>query len=497
MKKTWFATILSAVLLLSCSGIAANAPQGQSLPVYLNGVLLSDYAFEEHPSYYLLNLYLHLPFACIARQMGYTVTYDAATDTVTAVNGNDYFQFNLRSYTSTIIKQSQYYELPIHMHCQNGTLYLSSFSLENLLPLTIVSADDGIYLYDTAAMFQTVRPSFDPLYAALDRIPDWDAYQCEGSADLSLGGGSDFFGIQLNGGSQANVKIQKDTQQCLSTLSYTPNGILSLSRLSAFPDGLQDMMEALSAPIYMGAYQKGEDIAILTNNILPNYKLEYLLPPSSLIATQSFNVFDYWDSSQKRGWFQISDTYFPFASQLRLLQISDKEYWDIDYLLMWLISECLSNLGQFGYDTVMRYLHFCSALLQPPYLTISQDAGGAVQVSYAITPQQFESVLAAYAPSFQESQNIPLLYFAQPDILVNLRVSDTAFSIDAACNVDFAGFPKELLPRDLAVHFTGTMQLTGSCGTPQIQPPEIKTTAMLGQWAQEAYEQWVQDLQTN
>lgn len=192
MKKTWIAGLMAVVLLLSGGWVLAEDAVETYRPIYFNGVLLENaQALERLPTSYDDGDYLtwgqFLPYAAIAQKLGYTTTYDSATEVVTSVKGNNYYQFDLKNHTTYLLKNSS----PVYFYDiygeWNGTFYLSIGAMQRLLDIKVEWwTPDAVYVYDIDTLTQTVRPRFDAFYAWLEQIPNLDAYTCEGSETMRL-----------------------------------------------------------------------------------------------------------------------------------------------------------------------------------------------------------------------------------------------------------------------------------------------------------------------
>ncbi len=475
---------MAAVLLLSSGWVLAEDIVETYRPIYFNGVLLENaQALEKLPTSYDDGDYLtwgqFLPYAAIAQKLGYATTYDSATEVVTSVKGNNYYQFDLKNHTTYLLKNSA----PIYLYDTygewNGTLYLNQYDLWRLLDIEIEWWEpDAVYVYDIDTLTQTVRPRFDAFYAWLEQIPNLTAYTCEGSETLQLTAGTQRFGIQLNGGMDSNLRVERNGQEILATSNITPDGLINLFSLFDAYDSAQDARRFLSSPIAAGVYQNQDGIFVLTHSI-PNYQFKKLVPT---LQNQwySYNKLDALDDSYKRGWLQVPDNaHNVFPNRLRLLQLVNKDHWDVDYLLHSFISGVIYQYGDQGMDVVNRYIDFAAKLLSPPYLSASQSADGSAVLSYQINRDQYQALLTEYQINPTEDVFDSFLYYLRPDVQINLQFSDTAFQVTSASTVDMTNFPAEYLLDDVTVHAVLNAQISGTVGPANIRQPEVKTTAML------------------
>lgn len=482
---------MAVVLLLSGGWVLAEDAVETYRPIYFNGVLLENApALERLPTSYDDGDYLtwgqFLPYAAIAQKLGYTTTYDSATEVVTSVKGNNYYQFDLKNHTTYLLKNSS----PVYFYDiygeWNGTFYLSIGAMQRLLDIKVEWwTPDAVYVYDIDTLTQTVRPRFDAFYAWLEQIPNLDAYTCEGSETMQFTAGTKRFGIQLNGGMDSNLRIQRNGQEILATANVTPDGLINLFSLLNSP---QDAQHFISAPIAAGAYQNQDGIFVLTQSI-PDYQFKRLIP-SLQNQWYSYDKLVALDDSYKRGWLQVPDNAHDiFPVRLRLLQLANKNNWDVDYLLHSFVSGVVSEYGNQGMETVNRYIDFAAKLLSPPYLSASQSADGSVTMSYQITRAQYQALLTEYQITASEDVFDSYLYYLRPDVQINLQFSDTAFQVTSASTVDMTNFPAEYLLDDVTVHAVLNAQLSGTIGAVDIQRPEVKTTAMLEEAVQNFVEQ--------
>ncbi|MCI9625865.1 MAG: hypothetical protein HFI90_03685 [Clostridia bacterium] len=501
MKKTWIAGLMAAVLLLSGGWVLAEDIAETCRPIYFNGVLLENaQALEKLPTSYDDGDYLtwgqFLPYAAIAQKLGYTTTYDSATEVVTSVKGNNYYQFDLKNHTTYLLKNSA----PIYFYDQygewNGTFYLSLDAVRRLLDIQIDWwTPDAVYVYDIDTLTQTVRPRFDAFYAWLEQIPNLTAYTCEGSETLQLTAGTKRFGIQLNGGMDSNLRVERNGQEILATSNITPDGLINLFSLFD-ADSAQDARRFLSSPIAAGVYQNQDGTFVLTNK-MTRYQFADLIP-SLQNQWYLYDKLDNLDDSYKRGWLQVPDNaHNVFPNRLRLLQLVNKDHWDVDYLLHSFISNVIYQYGDQGMEAVNRYIDFAAKLLSPPYLSASQSADGSAVLSYQITRDQYQALLTEYQITASEDVFDSFLYYLRPDVQINLQFSDTAFQVTSASTVDMTNFPAEYLLDDVTVHAVLNAQISGTVGPADIRQPEVKTTAMLEEAVQKLLETEGDDIWTD
>lgn len=481
MKKRWIAGLMAVVLLLSSGWVLAEdiSTEETYLPIYFNGVLLENAQALELVTkpYYFWDRYL--PYAAIAEKLGYTTTYDAENDVVTSVNGNDYFQFDVRNNTTYFVKDSQQYYCHTEYLEWNGTLYISYYTLPYLLDnVKIYFNGDAYQLYDMEVLIQSVLSQSDSLYAWLDHIPNLKAYTCEGNATVQFTAGTERFGIQVDGDIDSSLRIQRNGQEILSTMSTLPNGFFNFSAIDSIFDTDGMLRYYLNTPITAGAYQNQDGIFILANDLY-DYQFRQLIPSLQNNWSYPSNASTF-DGSYKRGWLQVPENvYGVFPDQLRLLQIADKDNWDIDYLLRDCIESIIDQYGDQGMEIVQRYINLLTALTSPPYLSWAQAADGSVTLSYQISRGEFQRLLAENQITKTDDVFDSLLCNVQPDIQLTMRFSDSAFSVAATANADINNFPADYLMDDISCHATADVQLSGTIGPVAIQQPEVKTTAML------------------
>lgn len=489
MKKTWIAGLMAVVLLLSGGWVLAEDANENYKPIYFNGVLMENAQAFVLPfsSAYDYHWGQYLPYAAIAQKLGYVTTYDSTNEVVTSVKGNNYFQFDLKNHTTYLLKDSEPFYWYWDYIERNGTLLVSYYGVQLLLDVTVDWTENAVHIYDTDALVQSVRPRFSAFYAWLEQIPTYESYTCEGSGTMQFTADTKRFGIQVNGGMDSNLLIQKNGEEILSTMSTIPNGFLNLNALDSIYGMDGKAHYYLTTPITAGAYQNQDGTFALISKA-ENYQFASLVP--SLQDNWYMYEMDTFDDSYKRGWLQVPDNVQDtFSEQLWLLQAADKNDWDIDYLLRSYINKVISQYGDQGMEVVDKYITFAAKLLSPPYLNAAQSDNGSVTLSYHITREQYQQLLTEQQITATDDPFDSFFCYLQPDIQLTMQFSGSAFTIATTATVDMSGFPAEYLLDDISAHCTLDTKISGTVGPVDIRQPELKTTAMLEEAVQKFVEQ--------
>lgn len=437
MRKRIIA-VISAFLMISTSCFV-SATEGYTPPqvkIYLDG--------EEIVASPNQMCSPHVPFAAVARKLGYQVSYQESTCEVTAVKGEKTVTIKIGSRIAGIQEGEE--SIPVMLASQavekDGVTYLMYWDLDMLLGVLTVRSykDSSIHLY---CMERYIKYVEENCKTYLDYITSLDIpseFSSSSQSKIEFHANSNLFGIHINGISDISMNLQKQGTTLGLQLEMKNDGLFHFLDLQTKP-AVFTGMEALREKIDLSKPLKA--------NLYLDKDALYL---DSETATPIVIYQDYCDAAEEKLVQALERT----KNGRIKIGISDDEYvQDImapvftalenntyrrekEELVESITTMILQSNGPEGYDNVMKCFELIAKLTNAPYFTVNETEKETT-VTYKIDAKDLQNLIKSLG--FSNGNEQLLQYFNYDVDMTATYMKSNDITVKSYCKIGLSNIP--------------------------------------------------------
>lgn len=437
-----FQKIVSAILSISLLFSSVTWAEEEKAPftTYVNGEKIE----AKDPIW--MDSYDVVPYAAIARKLGYTVTYDETENKVISQKDNTVITFVPGDYRVQISNQdSQWTEYIGPSACEfDGTVYLSKYSFYRLfhVSVSVLSEQREVHVITQDAVAALIREKAEPLKIFLETEKMFENFRSDFTFQSGFSGKSELFGIGLDGNSNSKFTLQKQGRTFYASVKLENSGLYNFYNL-----GLTDMLtdsegnpdSLVGKPVKLefflddgGLYVKA---GALSMEVVRRYVSSVWYIKQEVLDKCSTFVKDKW-------------IFFPFNEEKKqeFSFLFDGQYADYEQWVDVLSSNIFDSGSHQSYQDFVSDVEKISELWDSNHLSVA-DIDGKRTVTYHLNKTVLKSLLKATRSSFYVYQE-DALKDAFPLLTFDLRfdsVSDKTFQTEQILLIELSlsNFPNE------------------------------------------------------
>lgn len=432
--------LISAFLMLFTSFTVCTAEDDTIMPqatVYLDGEEIGPALSETFYSFYV-------PYAAVARKLGYQVAYQADTGEVTAVKGDKTVTVKIGSRIAGIREGEE--SIPVMLNLQviekDGVTYLFCYDFKMLLGLqTAVNyTSRSVQLYCTERYTTYLEENCKAYLDYIASMNTPSSFSSSSQSKIEFHANSDLFGIHINGTSDVSMNLQKQD----TTLGL---------QLEIKNDGLFHLLDLQTKPAVFAQMKSLQDKIDLSKPLKANLYLDRdALYLDSETATPIVICQDYCDAEEeklaqaleraKNGKIKIGisdDKYVKDIMEPIFTMLENDNYRPKkEEFIESLVSLVINANGQEGYDSVMKCFELIAKLANAPYFTVNKTEKETT-VTYKIIAKDLQNLIKSLG--FSEENEQLLQYFNYDVDMTAVYTESSDMTVKSYCKIGLSNIP--------------------------------------------------------
>lgn len=431
--------LISAFLMLFISFAVCTAEDytPPQLTVFLDGEKIGPALSEMFYSFYV-------PYAAVARKLGYQVAYQADTGEVTAVKGDKTITVKIGSRIAGIQEGEE--SIPVMLNLQvvekEGVTYLYCYDFRTLLGLqTAVNyTNRSVHLYCTDHYTTYLEKNCKTYLDYIASLNTPSSFSSSSQSKIEFHANSDLFGIHINGTSDTFLSMQKQGATLGLQFEMENNGLFNFLDLQCNPavftqmESLQEQID-LSKPLKANLYLDRDALYLDSEAVTP-----FVIYQDYMYAEQEklAKVLE----RTKNGKIKIGisdDEYVKDIMEPFLTMLENDNYRPTqEELTESLVILVINANGQEGYDSVMKTFELIAKLTNAPYFTVSATEKDTT-VKYRIAAKDLQDLIKHLG--FAEENEQLIQYFNYDADMTAVFTKSGDSTAKSYCKIGLSNIP--------------------------------------------------------